>query len=168
MITKKQGGLAVLEFTIVSTVLFIALFAIIELSRLVFSLQMLNEVTRKSARLATVCLVTEVDKITSASSVTGIAPSGFRSEMLKVDYLSSEGVVLYSGTGAISDETFKDIAFVRARVEDFSYTLSLLTSILGSAVEMPSFETILPSESLGIYRPLTDEPDSAPDNPDCL
>ncbi|PMG94437.1 TadE/TadG family type IV pilus assembly protein [Vibrio breoganii] len=166
MIIKKQKGLAVVEFTIVSTVLFIAMFGIIELSRFVFSLQMLNEVTRKSARLATVCLVTEVSQIVNSSSIAAIAPSGFQPEMLKIDYLNDSGDVLYSGTGSISNDTFKDISFVRVRAENFSYTVSLLTSILGDVINMPNFETILPSESLGIYRPLADG--TVPSNPNCL
>ncbi|MEZ9974779.1 hypothetical protein BCS96_02340 [Vibrio breoganii] len=163
--TSRQNGLAIIEFTVVSAVLLIVLFGIIEIARFVFSLQMLNEVTRRGARLATVCYVDQATKIPDLTSIKALAPYGYEKEMLKIDYLDDEGNVLYSGTGTISNDTFLDIRFVRARIVDFSYAFSLLKNILGDSISMPSFETILPSESLGIYRPLGD--DTVPTSPNC-
>ncbi|CAM3995665.1 TadE family protein [Vibrio neonatus] len=157
---KKNRGLAVIEFTIVSTVLLIALFAIMEFARFVFSLQMLNEVTRKSARLASVCYVTEQGNIPSLASITAVAPSGYEPSMLSIDYLDGSGqlvdtAIFNSGSATVEqvDEQFEKIRFVRTKIENFSFGFSLLSSLLGSVVT-PNFETIVPAESLGIYRPI--------------
>ncbi|OBT06581.1 hypothetical protein A9264_08385 [Vibrio sp. UCD-FRSSP16_10] len=164
---RGEKGLSIIEFTMVSTVLLMAIFAVFELARFVFSLQMLNEVTRTAARLATVCSVTEAKTsgIPSLSTIQSIAPSGYEPEMLKIDYLNGSGVVVYSGSGTITNDEFLEIKFVRAKIEDFSYAFSLLVNVFGSNTSVSDFETILPSESLGIYRPLSD--DSVPASPNC-
>lgn len=150
---KKHNGISIIEFTIVSTVLLICLFGVIELSRFVFSLQMLNEMTRKAARMATVCEIDQGAVIPGLPSITSIAPTDYEPSMLKIDYLDATGTSVYSGVGTITNEEFLRIKFVRAKVEDFSFGFTLLSNLLGDNVNVPAFETILPSESLGIYRP---------------
>ncbi|CAM3179211.1 TadE/TadG family type IV pilus assembly protein [Vibrio rarus] len=163
--SRYVKGLSIIEFTIVSTVLLLLLFGILELSRFVFSLQMLNEVTRKAARLAAVCEVEQGSVIPSLSSITSVAPDGYKENMLKIDYLDQQGNVIYSGTGAITNDEFLDIKFIRAKIEGFNFGFSLLPSLLTDSVSIPSFETILPAESLGIYRPESDG--SVPSSPNC-
>ncbi|MFA0676813.1 TadE/TadG family type IV pilus assembly protein, partial [Vibrio sp. 10N.222.51.A6] len=60
---KKHSGLAIIEFTIVSWLVFLLIFLILALGAYVFSLQIVNEATRKAARLATVCYVLDRDNI---------------------------------------------------------------------------------------------------------
>ncbi|MFC0173480.1 TadE family protein [Vibrio comitans] len=163
---KKQNGISVIEFSIVSTVLLICLFGVLELSKFVFSLQMLNEMTRKAARMATVCEIDQGSVIPGLNSIISIAPTDYEPSMLKIDYLDDTGVTIYSGTGTITNEDFLEIKFVRAKVENFSFGFTLLSSLLGDNVGIPAFETILPSESLGIYRPDGDGNEIA--GPSCL
>ncbi|PMM11524.1 hypothetical protein BCT61_06595 [Vibrio breoganii] len=172
---RRNNGLAVIEFTIVATVLLLVLFGIMELARFVFSLQMLNEVTRKAARLASVCYVTEADtsKIPSSIVITSIAPADYQPAMLKIDYLDIDGQTvdssIFNSGATVSqiDEEFVKIRFVRAKIENFSFGFSLLSGLLGS-VGTPSFETTVPAESLGIYRPIGESETAPTGSPDCL
>lgn len=160
----NENGLAILEFTIVSTVLLILLFGIFELARFVFSLQMLNEITRKAARLATVCYIADQTDIPSMDVITRISPSDYdESVNLVIEYLDASGEPIpstdiakfkdASSTSAVLDPIFTEIRYVRARIDNLNYSFSFLSGIFGDSVSAPAFSTTLPAESLGIYRP---------------
>ncbi|WP_459682952.1 TadE/TadG family type IV pilus assembly protein [Vibrio comitans] len=160
---RRRNGLAVIEFTIVSTVLLILLFGIFELARFIFSMQMLNEVTRKAARIATVCYVKDRTDIPDLTTITRVAPVDFSSVNLIIEYLDASGTKISdtdlakfdSGTATTDelDNIFIRIRYVRARIDGLNYSFSILSSIFGDSIGTPAFETTLPAESLGIYRP---------------
>ncbi|GEA51788.1 hypothetical protein VIN01S_25920 [Vibrio inusitatus NBRC 102082] len=157
--SHSQKGVAVLEFTIVSTVFLILLFGIIEIGRFLFSLQMLNEITRKAARLGAVCYIVDVDssgigRLTSQNTdsfgSTLNSPIDLSTLQLDVVYLDPAGSVV---TTPKSDDGFDSIRYVQAKISGFSYSFSLLGSLFGTLTNVDAFETTLPIESLGIYRP---------------
>ncbi|WP_261815408.1 TadE/TadG family type IV pilus assembly protein [Vibrio gallicus] len=166
--TRKQGGLAIVEFTIVSSVLLLLLFGIIEIGRFLFSLQMLNEVTRKAARLATVCYIVDDSKLnTSDFGSTYNSPIDLSTLTLEIDYLDEAGSKIASPT---SSTGFGSIRYVTARISGFSYSFSILGGIFGTLTNIDAFETTLPSESLGVYRPYYDDLgvyEASPTSVDC-
>lgn len=147
---RNIRGLAIIEFTIVSSILFLLLFLIIALGAYIFSLQMVNEATRKAARLATVCYVEDHDYI-SEKVIASTPLLSFSTQHIEVTYLNR--------TGGLVDKSYEDnfeqIRFVRARSVGYGIQLISNLSFLGNNgyISAPSFETILPVESLGVIRP---------------
>ncbi|MEZ9631273.1 hypothetical protein BCT86_13810 [Vibrio breoganii] len=157
--SRNQKGLAIIEFTIVSSVFLILLFGIIEIGRFLFSLQMLNEITRKAARLGAVCYIVDVNssgvgRLTSQNTdsfgSTLNSPIDLSTLQLDVVYLDPAGTVV---TSPKTDSGFESIRYVQAKISGFSYSFSLLGSLFGTLTNIDAFETTLPIESLGIYRP---------------
>ncbi|KHA60240.1 pilus assembly protein CpaE [Vibrio variabilis] len=148
---KKQSGVSVIEFTIISTALLLVIFSVIEVGRYVYSLQVINDITRVAARLAVVCRVEDRNDI-PALAMPDYAPGGLTTANLVVDYLDESGNVI---TGTLTDDdVFSTIRYVRARVVNFSYQFTgLLTFVnLTGLLQVPEFETIRPRENLGHHR----------------
>lgn len=146
--SKTQKGLATVEFTIIATAMLIIFFGIFEIGRYVYSIQMLNEATRRAARLASVCYVDNNTNIPAMNTITSLLPSGFSKSSLDVEYLDNSN-------SKIADPVtnFTDISFVRARIDtsNTSYTFfNVLTHFTGKSSVIPEFETTLPAESLGV------------------
>ncbi|HDM8039841.1 TPA: pilus assembly protein [Vibrio fluvialis] len=60
MTMKRKGtqqGVTIIEFTVVSAATLLLIFAILEAGYFVFSMQSLNDLTRRTARIAAVCQV---------------------------------------------------------------------------------------------------------------
>lgn len=150
---RRIKGLAIVEFTLVSSLIFLLLFLILALGAYIFSLQMVSEATRKAARLATVCYVLDRDNI-AGMVVDDIPLVGFTNANLEVAYLDASGVEIASDFEA----NFGDIKFVRARATGYGIQLISNLSFLGNSgfLAAPAFETILPAESLGVVRPETE------------
>ncbi|OAJ92476.1 TadE/TadG family type IV pilus assembly protein [Vibrio bivalvicida] len=148
---KRQTGISVIEFTIISTALMLVIFSVIEVGRYVYSLQVINDVTRIAARLAVVCRVEDRNDI-PALSIPTYAPGGLTAANVVVDYLDESGNVVV-GT-LTDDDVFSTIRYVRARVVDFNYQYTGLLSFvnLTGLLAVPEFETIRPRENLGHHR----------------
>lgn len=148
-VKRRTKGLAIIEFTLVSSLIFLLLFLILALGAYIFSLQMVSEATRKAARLATVCYVLDRDNI-AGMVVNDIPLVGFTNANLEVAYLDASGVEIASDFEA----NFGDIKFVRARATGYGIQLISNLSFLGNNgfLAAPAFETILPAESLGVVR----------------
>ena len=73
---KRNLGITTVEFSIVATVLFVTLFAVMEFSRLMYTFVALAEGTRRGARLATVCPLNDAG---ITSTVNFAAIPGFNS-----------------------------------------------------------------------------------------
>ncbi|KQH86269.1 pilus assembly protein [Vibrio sp. Vb2880] len=157
---RMQRGMTLIEFTFLASVLLMILFAIMEIGMYAYSIQTINNITRKAARFATVCVVSDPD-IPSLALNDG-APDGFTSANLVIEYLGADGSKVTDPPTSYQ----ADIYYVRARVTGYSYQFSGLLSFLGSSgvVSVPDFETTLPSESLGVLRPGSSDPD---DKTDC-
>ncbi|AVH31185.1 pilus assembly protein [Vibrio fluvialis] len=160
VVRRLQRGMTLVEFTFLASVLLLILFAIMEIGMYVYSIQTINNITRKAARFAAVCVVSDPD-IPSLALIDG-APDGFTSSNLVIEYLGADGAKVADPPAS----NYADIYYVRARVTGYSYQFSGLLSFLGNSgvVSVPDFQTTLPSESLGILRPESSDPD---DKTDC-
>ena len=150
MIRHKLWGVTIIEFTIVSTALLLLTMGVLQVGHYVYSLQVVNDMTRVAARLATVCHVSDKDDI-PALALQDNAPSNFTASNLTVEYLDSDGQVV-SGSLA-NDDVFTTIRYVRARVVNYDYQFGGLMSFLGESgvLTIPQYETTLPNENLGIF-----------------
>ncbi|WP_373942367.1 pilus assembly protein [Vibrio chagasii] len=146
---RKHKGLAIIEFTIVSWLVFLLIFLILALGAYVFSLQVVNEATRKAARLASVCYVLDRDNI-AGIVVEDIPILGFSDSNLEVAYLDAAGAEITSNLEA----NLSAIKFVRAKATGYGIQLISNLSFLGTNgfLSAPAFETILPAENLGVIR----------------
>ena len=136
---KKMRGLYMVEFAIVAALLLMLLFGCIEFGRGVYTFAVLNEGTRRAARLATVCPIND-PAITAAVNFMGV--SGFSNANVAVTYLDVNGASL-GATPAIGN-----VAYVRVSV--VGYTVPLAIPFVNPTLTSPSFAVTLPAESLGV------------------
>ncbi len=149
-VRQRQSGIAIVEFAIVGAMTFVVLIGVIEVGRVFFVLNALEEATRRGARVAAVCEVNDpaIADITVFSSALSPGNStlvgGLTSGNVVVEYLTSTGA-------AIADPMadYGDIAFVRVRIVNYQH--QLLIPIVARTFTVPPFATTLPRESLGVY-----------------
>jgi len=142
---KSEQGLYLVEFAIIAAALFIVLFAVIELSRIIWIWNTADEATRRGARVAAVCPIN--DPAIAEATIFATAGSGGPSPILRgldtsnvsVEYLDEDGD---------AETTFGDIEYVRVSLSD--YTVTPLIPFINTTFTLPSFETTIPSESLGL------------------
>lgn len=143
-----------MEFAIVSVVLFLMIFGVLEIGRAFYVYSMLDEVARRASRLAAVCPVN--DPAVSQLAIFNTSGDGSNSPLVKglapanvvVDYLDANAAVVTDPATA----GFAQIRYVRARIVGFWHSMIVPFPGSGTTFEMPEFESILPRESLGIPR----------------
>jgi hypothetical protein len=132
------------EFSIVAAVVFIVLFAVMEVGRLLYNWSMLNESSRQAARLAAVCSPAEKEAV--AQNVVdrlNIAIFGFDSNNISIRYLT-DGMV----DVADPENNLNSVNYVQASIINYRFQPVLpLPSNL--AILSPDFTTTLRAESLG-------------------
>ncbi|MGI9896962.1 TadE/TadG family type IV pilus assembly protein [Vibrio natriegens] len=155
----RQKGVTQVEFMLIALSLLLVIFSIIEFALYFYSIQMANEVTRRAARLATVCYIADRDDIKTLPSIEGLYPPGFTADNLTISYLDENGddvnVDAFSSASSDSDTLnaiFANIRFVKAEA-DYTFKFLVLSLLLDAVGASPEFQTILPAESLGVLRP---------------
>ena len=149
---KGQNGTTLVEFTIIASLFFILIFSIIEFGRLLFTWHILNETSRRAARVATVCQITTAEQqetITSAI-IQNVPLPNFTSSNINLVYLDSLGEVII---GDLSDASISSqIEYVQASINSYELSLIIPFATFGLNFSAPEFITILPRESLGVTR----------------
>ncbi|TBW54340.1 pilus assembly protein [Marinobacter halodurans] len=145
---RNQAGAHTVEFAIVGAMFFVLLFAAIEFGRLMFVWNTLDEVSRKSARVAAVCPVNHsairrvgMFDAPGSSGPSPILPALNESD-IRIDYLDASGTPVDPAT------QYMDIAYVRSEVSGVRHRL--IIPFFVQEFELPSFITVLPRESLGV------------------
>ncbi|MEF1309659.1 pilus assembly protein [Vibrio mytili] len=169
---RRQKGVTQVEFTLIALAVLLVIFSIIEFALYFYSIQMANEVTRRAARLATVCYIADRDDIRELPALKGLYPPGFSSDNLKISYLKAEKdvdgnlqiealtdaeVAEFSSSSPTIDlnDVFSHIRFVKAEVVDYEFKFFVLSALLNVVGVSPKLQTVLPAESLGVLRPET-------------
>ncbi|WP_064608397.1 TadE/TadG family type IV pilus assembly protein [Photobacterium sp. J15] len=152
LLLKKQKGTTVIEFTIVASLFFLLIFAIIEFGRLLFTWHVLNETSRRVARLASVCQVTETERADTllAGIVGNVTLPNFAAENIQVRYLDEFGSEV--PTPLTTTSNFVQIEFVEASIINYQIDLTIPFATFGLNFTAPQFTTLLPRESLGVTR----------------
>ena len=150
---NRQSGVAVVEFAIVAGLFFALVFAAIEMGRAYFVYNLLEEATRRGARLAAVCQIGDPDIQRIAVFGNGAGDStvinGLTTTEMIITYHRESGA-LVNTTLPLSDANFGLIRLVRAEIIGFRHE----TIIPGfyRIFNTPTFSTTLPRESLGVTR----------------
>lgn len=153
----RERGTFTVEFAIIAAALFIVLFAVIELSRIIWIWNTATEATRRGARVAAVCPINHP----AVPEVTVFGPPGGGADSPILRDLSTGNVtVQYLAQDGTPDTDFEDIRYVRVSINN--YSLTPLIPFVNTNFTLPPFETTIPSESLG-YIPNVDNPDAAPE-----
>lgn len=137
--SRRQSGLVTVEFALIGAFFFLILFSIIEFGRLLFTWNTLDEVTRRAARLAAVCPISEQATVIDRAIFNGNVISGLSSAHLRVEYLDS---------GFNTTSVLEQVRYVRTQVQNYQHQL-LIPFLPTSLMTAPGFTTTLPSESLG-------------------
>lgn len=152
-----QRGVTTVEFAIMGAVVFLVLFAVIEIGRAMFVLNALDESTRRAARMAAVCpiadpAITEVALFNAPGAGTdGRIVGGLTAANVLVEYLDANGAAL---ADPVAD--FVRIRFVRVRISGFQHRM--LIPFADYLFTTPEFGTTLRRESLGVPRDGVVEP----------
>ncbi len=146
---RSMHGLYTVEFAIVGLLLFILLFGVLEMGRLLFTVNALNETVRRGARLAVVCDIRDPEILrravfAEAGGTTSAIIGNLDTGDLSLRYLDEAG-------GVIDDPSpsggFTRIRFVEVSIERFQFNLLIPT--LGRGIQLLPFRAVLPRESLG-------------------
>ena len=144
--TDKQSGLSTVEFALVALVLFLLIFGVIEIARAFFVTSLLDEATRRGARMAVVCPINDPEIFQTAAFNNTLIPDLDAGD-ITVEYLDSAGAIV----GNPADPTgFRQIRYVRVRVVGYQHQMFI--PLVSALFFMPEYATVLPRESLGIPR----------------
>jgi hypothetical protein len=138
---QSQLGTTSVEFAIVALVFFTVMFALIDFSRLFWDMAALDESTRRGARVAAVCPVND-PYIAQVALFGGLIPA-LEAQHILVQYLDDASTVVADPAGA----GYGSIKYVRVSIRNFQ--LRTFIPGLPAVITPPSFETTIPSESLG-------------------
>ena len=144
----RQHGLSTVEFALVAGVLFILIFAVIEVGRGFFVASVLNEATRRGARMAVVCPINDPAIFQAAAFNNAVIPDLDAGD-ISVEYLEGNGRIV--GTPA-DPAGFRLIRYVRVRAVGYQHQMFIPFATALAPFFMPEFVTVLPRESLGIPR----------------
>lgn len=139
---NRQRGATLVEFSIAATVFLMAMFAVLEFGRVLWTHNALADAARKGARYAV--LHAEGDREAVKNVVVYGDPAGGTNPV--VDNLSTTNVnVDYSN--------FKlDGGTVQVTITD--YRFQFVIPIIGTQIQMPNYTTTLTGESAGTLPPV--------------
>jgi len=143
--SKFQYGTTTVEFALIGFLFFLVLFGVLEMGRMMFTINTLAESTRRTARLAVVCPQNhgDIPIVGNFDQPGGTGENNFIFGMnagnLDIDYLDSNGN---------ETATINDIDFIRVSVINYEY--DLIIPGLSLSLSAPTFTTTLPAESLGV------------------
>lgn len=142
----RQKGVTTVEAAIVAMLALVTLFAVLEIGRVFYVWNALEEATRRGARVAAVCQVNDpaIGQIASFTASGTPVVGGLSPANIQVSYLDMNGNLLPDPTGA-----FGAINFVRVRI--VNYTHQLLIPLFVTSFTAPPFPAVLPAESLGVW-----------------
>jgi len=150
---KHMRGTYIVEFSFVGLLVFILLFGVVEMGRLYFTANALDEAARRGARLAAVCNISDPvvlrRAIFNAATDAGTSQliSSLATTNLALTYLDVNGAVVANPADTVSANGFRAIRYVQLSVQ--GYVFNLFIPGLGVPITLPAFRATLPRESLG-------------------
>jgi Flp pilus assembly protein TadG len=150
---RLQKGTTSIEFAIIGGVAMLVMLGVIELSRLMFVMNAMNESTRRGARVAVVCTIGDPAIARAAvfnSSGGNQSPiiRGLSTDNINVRYLNESGAPI---TDDLTDPSvYVTIHYVQVQIQDYQHQIVLPLPL--GPFNMPPMTTTLPRESLGVTR----------------
>ena len=150
---KHMRGSYTVEFAIVGLMVFTLLFGVLEMGRLYFTVNALDEVVRRGARLAAVCNID--DEVVLRRAIFNAASNAGNSQLigdlatthLTLTYLDADGALVANPADTVSANGFRAIRYVRLSLQNFVFKLFIPG--FGVPFTLPTFRATLPRESLG-------------------
>ena len=150
---KRMRGIYVVEFAIIGMLVFTLLFGVLEMGRLYFTVNALDEAARRGARLAAVCNIS--DPVVLRRAIFNAATDAGTSQLitslatsnLTLTYLDVNGAVVANPGDLVSVNGFRAIRYVQLSLQNFVFNLFIPG--LGVPITLPAFKATLPRESLG-------------------
>ncbi|MDD2105221.1 TadE/TadG family type IV pilus assembly protein [Pseudomonas asiatica] len=152
---KRRGmqGVYVVEFAIVSALMFTLLFGVLEIGRLYYTVNVLNESVRRGARLAVVCNISD-PVVLRRAIFNSAGDSGASSLLANLDtsdltlrYLDKNGAQVANPGDLVSATGFAAVRYVQLTLQNFQFRLFIPG--FGVPITLPVFKATLPRESLG-------------------
>ena len=150
---KHMRGIYTVEFAFIGVLVFTLLFGVVEMGRLYFTVNALDEAVRRGTRLAAVCNIS--DPVVLRRAIFNAAGDAGNSQLigdlattnLTLTYLDVNGALVANPADLVSVNGFRAIRYVRLSLQNFVFNLF----IPGFAVPitLPTFRATLPRESLG-------------------
>ncbi|MGX0891833.1 Flp pilus assembly protein TadG [Pseudomonas sp. ADAK2 TE3594] len=150
---KNMQGLYVVEFAFVGLLMFILLFGVVEMGRVYFTVNALDEAARRGARLAAVCNISDPvvlrRAIFNAASDAGTSQliTDLTTSNLILTYLDVNGAVVANPSDTSGVNGFRAIRYVQLSLQNFVFNLFIPG--FGVPITLPTFRATLPRESLG-------------------
>lgn len=150
--SQLEHGATTVEFAAVAVAFMLILFAAVEMSRLLFTWNVLDAITQRAARLAVVCPRGSAQVVAAAmfqgadGGAAGLVP-GLSAANIQIDYLGPTFANASDGP---------EFSYATARIVDYELQLAI-PFINDSLVPSPAFATTLPAESTG-FVPETGRP----------
>jgi len=150
---KHMRGTYTVEFAIVGLLVFTLLFGVVEIGRLYFTVNALDEAVRRGTRLAAVCNIS--DPVVLRRAIFNAATDAGTSQMignlattnLTLSYLDANGAVVANPADTSGVNGFRAIRYVRLSLQNFVFNLFIPG--FGVPITLPAFRATLPRESLG-------------------
>ncbi|MFJ2366815.1 TadE/TadG family type IV pilus assembly protein [Pseudomonas sp. NPDC087697] len=150
---KYMRGVYVVEFAFIGLLVFILLFGVLEMGRLYFTVNALDESVRRGARLAAVCNISDPivlqRAIFNAAGNTGTSQliTNLGTGNLTLTYLDANGALVANPTDTVSVTGFRAIRYVQLSLQ--GYVFNLFIPGFGVPITLPVFRATLPREALG-------------------
>ncbi|MGZ9740263.1 TadE/TadG family type IV pilus assembly protein [Pseudomonas azerbaijanorientalis] len=150
---KHMRGIYSVEFAIVGLLVFTLLFSVVEMGRLYFTVNALDEAVRRGTRLAAVCNIS--DPVVLRRAIFNAAGDAGTSQLignlstthLTLSYLDVNGAVVANPADTSGVNGFRAIRYVRLSLQNFVFNLFIPG--FGVPITLPAFRATLPRESLG-------------------
>ena len=133
---KNQRGTFIVEFAIIAAVMFIVLFAAIELSRLIWLWNTVDEATRRGARLAAVCEMKDPNVPVQEATIFASPGKGPYSPILRGLETDHVYVEYFKSDGSTEASTFEDVRYVRVSI--VGYEVTPLIPFFTNAIILPT------------------------------
>lgn len=150
---KRMRGTYAVEFAIIGVVMFTLLFGVLEIGRLYFTVNALDEAVRRGARLASVCNISDPvvlrRAIFNAATDAGTSQiiSNLATTNLTLTYLDVNGAQVANPGDLVSVNGFRAVRYVQLSLQNFVFNLFIPG--FGVPITLPVFRATLPRESLG-------------------
>ena len=149
-----QRGAILVEFAIASLVFFIAMFSVLELSRMLWTYNALADGVRRGARYAAMNSPDAAGSTANSTKVKNVVLYGTDAPAVDARPIvyglaTSHVTVTYSGNFGVNQGT------VTVQVSGFSFQFLAISSVLGASLNFPPYQVVLAGESAGCVPGVT-------------
>lgn len=147
-----ESGATLVEFAIAATVFLIAMFAVIEFGRALWTHNALADAARRAARYAVNQSASTPAGVTTTGLNVGPSVTAIRNVAIYGDPAGGSNPLVTNLTPANLNVQYKDFGVGEGTVAVTvtNYQFKFVVPILGTTIQMPNYQTTLMGESAGV------------------